>query len=152
MSCAARVMSDNLRCLMSPCARPSLTLNYLRALPRRGVLSSSSVRRRRNCGGNKRQTRSWAAPNRCFYQLSFRSGAARSGEHSAEECFFFFFLFFPHWKWTKLVRLEVSGDNAAEQRLPFSISTISTQEMSLRERSASRGRCCVQTCVSAETS
>lgn len=51
--------------------------------------------------------------------------------------FRFFLFFFFHWKWTKLVRLEVSGDNAAEQRLPFSISTVSTQEMSLRERSAS---------------
>lgn len=37
-------------------------------------------------------------------------------------------------KWTKLVRLEVSGDNAAEECLPFSINTISMQEMSLRER------------------
>lgn len=36
------------------------------------------------------------------------------------------------WKWTTLVRLEVSGDNAGEQCLPFSINTISMQEMSLR--------------------
>ena len=64
-------------------------------------------------------------PNRCFYQLSV--GAALLAQANTQTRVF-------AGKWTKLVRLEVSGDNAAEECLPFSINTISMQEMSLRER------------------
>lgn len=79
--------------------------------------------RRRHRRGNKRQTSSWAVPNRCFYQLD--SGAVLLAQANAQTrvlC----------WKWTTLVRLEVSGDNAVKQRPPFSINTISMQEMSLK--------------------
>lgn len=56
------------------------------------------------------------------------------------------------WKWTTLVRLEVSGDNAAKQRPPFSIYTISMQEMSLRERSTPRAQHYAQTSTWVEMS
>lgn len=149
MSCEARVMSNNLTSLCASLFNAEL---FRRAAIERcaffkGITVAFSGRKEReeeNREGNKRQTCSWAVPNRCFYQLSVGSGACSLRRTLRQECF--------AGKWTKLVRLEVSGDNAAEECLPFSINTISTQEMSLRERSTSWVRHYVQTSVSAEMS
>lgn len=111
---------------MSLCAPPfNAELFTHAAIERCAFFKGAAVAslRRRHRRGNKRQTSSWAVPNRCFYQLD--SGAvllAQANTQTRVLC----------WKWTTLVRLEVSGDNAVKQRPPFSINTISMQEMSLK--------------------
>lgn len=98
-----RSMSRTSHCVISDCqaathrspqavAALSLSVcfskfNYLGSLPerRKGFLRHSNAAQRKY-GGNKCQTCSWAAPNRCFYQPRVRGSSARSGVPLRDEC------------------------------------------------------------------